>query len=519
MRQKNKGQGKILAVVILFSIIILAVFNWKLFFTPLTKWRAGEVEFTSFVEEVQTNYTSNDFSAKNQFLNLNGLFARLSGRRVLNNVIRLNNGMLGRTLSTDNSALSEYLVNFSARLDVEVGIPFLYVQAPCKENCDQLLPSGITYNVQEATDQLLSTLEAGGVDFIDMRPLVSDTVEKVNQYFYRTDHHWNSDAGFVAFQTIVAQLAEQFPDANIDLSYTDPDLWERHELEHWFMGSLGKRVGQYFGGTDSLIWYTPLFETEQSCAIPKHKQLFTGDYETANIRSKYIEEKDYFGYDAYCVNIGGDYPLDQHRNAQAPSDLKVLMIKDSFTKTVEGFMSAMFKEVDVVDPRHWTDELTVAEYIQWTQPDIVIMLTNPSSWTNKYYRQLGEFSAAEVECLLVEERSIEVSAKDDTNNYVGIDLKGNTIYQVTFHHVEVIEGDPDGFSLGVYNATSKSMLANAVFDRTYYESTGRYVWTFKTPDTSDSLKLLFYAGLHGKTNGIGAIYQNVVLSEMQVAVT
>ena len=44
------------------------------------------------------------------------------------------------------------------------------------------------------TDHLLSCLNAAGVNALDMRPQLSQTSEMIQQYFYKTDHHWNPEA-------------------------------------------------------------------------------------------------------------------------------------------------------------------------------------------------------------------------------------------------------------------------------------------------------------------------------------
>ena len=97
------------------------------------------------------------------------------------------------------------------------------------------------------------------------------------------------------------------------------------------MGSLGKRVGTYFAGADDFTYYTPNFETKISRFVSNHKTFYKGDFTTANLDLKYLDGKDYFGHNVYCLYIGGDYPLVKHRNIDAPSKTKILLIKDSFS--------------------------------------------------------------------------------------------------------------------------------------------------------------------------------------------
>lgn len=516
MNPKTKHRGKLLTVFVLLCLSVLSVLNLKLIKAPLTNLVKGEIGFTGFVEQVQKKYTSDRFVTKSYFVDLNGLFAKLTGRRLLNDVVRCENGQLARTAEKlDMTELSENLSEFSEYLSSCEDIPFLYVQIPCKENADGLLPQGAITYAQENTDELLADLEAKDVKILDLRSKLTQTPEQIDQFYYKTDHHWNSDGALVAFHEIVSVLSEIAPDANIDLEYTLPQQWERHIKENWYLGSLGKRVGTLFGGTDPLIWYTPQFETEMSCIIPKHKQLFSGDFSKANIRSEYIDKKDYFAYNAYCVYIGGDYPLVQHRNLQAPSKLRLLILKDSFMLPLQSYLSTVFQEIDVIDPRHFTD-CTLVEYVQWSQPDIVIMAINPSQFGSSAYKRFGVEQAYiaqsdEKNYEAVDRCDIEIAASDSNHNYKRIQLESSSTYKVRFDEISILTGKPDGVSVMLYDATTKKLLSSTLFDLAYCNSVGEYVWTFKTPQTEDDLQLLFYAGIHGSTAGNSVIYHNVLL--------
>ena len=511
---KHRGR-KLLAVAVLALLALLSAANLEIVKTPLSKLIRRNISFEGFVEEVQNGYISDSFAGKNTFVNLNGLFARLTGRRTLNNVVKLNNGMLGSPSERlDMTAQANGVAEFSDYLK-EQDIPFFYVLRPSKESLDgQDFPVGIASYGTGNTDDLLSRLTAAGVETLDLRPLLSQTPEMLEQYFYKTDHHWNGDGAFLAFQEILSCLHEAFPDGNIDPTYAQAGQWERHSIDDWFLGSRGKRVGIFFGGTDPLIWYTPRFETEMSCAVPIHGRLYQGDFTQANIRTQYIEEKDYFGYNAYEVYIGGEYPLVQHRNLNAPSSLKVLMIKDSFTLPLQAFFSTVFQEIDVIDPRYFT-ECTVAEYVEMTQPDMVILTLNEGG---EAYR---DFGVAEAMALRMEEgayesvlqQNVEIEANDSNYNYAAYPLEAGTFYRVSFEGVDIPEGQAGGVGLRLYDNTTGAVLNSAIFDLAYCEATDGFVWYLRTPDTQDELQLLFYAGLCGSTAGNSVIYRDVTVEK------
>ncbi|MCH5261126.1 MAG: hypothetical protein J1F18_15370, partial [Lachnospiraceae bacterium] len=457
--------------------------------------------------------------SKNNFVNLNGLFARLTGRRLLNGTVKLNNGMLGFKIGdADMTTTANEISVFSDYLS-EQNIPFLYIQMPGKESLDgQSFPVGVASSGNKNADNLLSLLSAEGVKTLDLRPLISQTQEMLEQHFYKTDHHWNSDGAFVGFQEVLCYLHKLFPASNIDLTYAQKDQWERHIINDWYLGSQGRRTGIFFGGIDPLIWHTPKFETEISCSIPARGEFYRGNFAEANIRTKYIEEKDYFVLDSYNVYIGADYPLVQHRNLNAPSSLKLLMLKDSFTRPLQSFLSTVFQEIDVIDPRSFS-QCTIAEYVQRTAPDVVILSINPSHINTEAYRNFGIDKAISInlekspyELVIQENSKIEMS--DDNYNHAAYPIEGNAVYRVSFDGVDILEGQADGVGLQLYDKTTKTVLENTIFDLTYCEATDGFSWIVRTPDTQDEFQLLLYAGIYRSTAGNSVVYRDVTIEKL-----
>lgn len=519
----HREKRNILAAAVLALLVGLSAANCKVPAEPLRQIPQGEFTFEEFVEQVQKGYTANQFIPKNAFINLNGLFARLTGRRVLNNVIKCENGMLTQAMGKEDvSDLAQNIVDFAAYLDECENIPFIYVQMPYKEDLEEkMLPEGIESFANQNADALLGVLRDHGVHCLDTRPWVCRTQEMVEQYFYRTDHHWTAEGAFAAFQNITSELQKMFPEAGIDLTDTKEELWERHEKENWFLGSRGKRVGQFFAGTDPLIWLTPQFETEMSCSVPSLGDLRKGSFTAVNISSRHIDNCNYWDSNPYCVYIGSDYPLVQHQNPDACSPLKVLIIKDSFTLPLQAYLSTVFQEVDTLDPRYFR-ECSIAEYVKWTQPDIVIYAINPDHFSPESFRKFGvaemrQTLEQEGDYQVVEQQDIELRPRDVRYNYTKVPLEPNSLYRVTFDDVEILAGDTQGVGLRLCNTTTEQDLGNIIFDISYCETRDGFTWTFRTPETGDDLELLFYAGVYGHTAGNSVVYRNVQLEKWVAA--
>ncbi len=388
--KKRKIDGKSVATVcVLLFLGGFFVLNLKLAKEPVKSFAEGKTSFKEFVDAVKDEYTSDEFTGKSEFINLNGLFARTVGQRECNDVVRLNNGMLCTVVKKKSMKKQAGAIAELAEDVKEQDIPFLYVQAPYKEDAeDTLFPTGVTSYANENADELLKLLSEKQVETLDLRPMLSETVEQINRYYFKTDHHWNFEGALVGFGEVAKRIAAMFPEEGLDLTYTEPEQWESHTLEDWFLGSRGKRVGVFFGGVDDITWYTPKFETDLVTNIPKNKKVYEGDFNVANLREKYSTSKDYFGHNSYCLYIGGDYPLVQHKNNKPVSELKLLLIKDSYSLPLQSYLSTVFAEIDVVDPRHFT-ECSIAEYVEQSQPDLVMLMMNPSVFWTSGYKEFG----------------------------------------------------------------------------------------------------------------------------------
>lgn len=366
-------------------LLFTAVRGWSLYADTMGEWYRNrkDMPFAQMTQTVQSNWLE-DYEYKKNFINLNGLYARLIGKKVSNGIVKLNNGMI--TSSEEKRLdMTMHINNITryAKTIEEASIPFLYVQAPDKVDLQgKVLPKGVTYEMNANTDDLLTGLQQNQIKAIDLRTVLSATPELVDRYFYKTDHHWNAQGAFIGYTETMAAIKEILgrEECNIDPVTVQPESWELHEKKQCFLGSRGRRVGKYFAGLDDLTWYTPRFDTHMICSIPSRDVYLEGDFTDTVIRKQYYEEDlDLFDENPYAVYMGKDYPLVLHRNEQAQSRKKVLLIKDSYALPVEAFMSTAFQEMDVVDARYLED-MTIYEYTMECHPDIVVMLLSGNSF-------------------------------------------------------------------------------------------------------------------------------------------
>ena len=143
------------------------------------------------------------------------------------------------------------------------------------------------------------------------------------------------------------------------------------------MGSHGKRVGRYYAGVDDIDLLYPAFETAMSIDVPYKNIYRSGSFYDSVFALSNIKYVDYYGLDAYSVYVGGDYPLVIQKNKDAINDMRVLILKDSFVRPMQGYFSLQFSEISVIDLRTYTYS-SLYQYIDNYDPDLVLVMYNPS---------------------------------------------------------------------------------------------------------------------------------------------
>lgn len=507
-------------ILICSFILFFFLFNVPLFVDSIENSTENDYDFDSFTNEIQTQYTSSFFEREG-FININGLFTRLIGKKSNNNKVdMLKNGMLinSNIVYTDTSNLSKSINKFGEHLSNN-GVEFLYVQLPMKVDKDNsLILTGNVNFANQNSDELLAGLN-DNIKYIDARDYITSTPEDVKQYFYRTDHHWNTYGAFKMYGVILDYLASEFPDKSFDLSYADISNWNSTVYNDWFLGSLGKRVGALYAGVDDLTVLTPKFETNMSMYVTNHKKFTLGSFEDTVINNGFLDKKDYFGENPYCVYVGGDYPLVNHINNNATNDLKVLIIKDSFSLPLQSFLSTSVKELDVIDARYF-NECSIAEYVDVSKPDIVIMAINPSVFRETKYQNFGidkaEYHINQVKKTEVEikKSSFELTATTG-NNYAYTEILGNleynTKYTVNIENITSLVGDSEGVTIALYNKDTQKFVSSYVFNLEFCKENG-FEWSFVTPNIkSGNLQILIYAGLHSKTANNSLKYEDITV--------
>jgi hypothetical protein len=322
---------------------------------------------------------NDDIQFRDKYVNIYGWIQSTMGKRIIADA---GYGQLYKTkynqitFAVSKQDVSEPVESMH-RLNKELnkhGIPLLYVQAPFKLPPDeQQLPDDVKDYANENVDNFLKGLSAEGIDYLDLREDYWSKGLNQNQLFFNTDHHWTINGAFLGYQEIAAKLNQSYG-FDIADQYMDLDSYEQQLYKDFYIGSMGRRVGKAFGGTDDFTLITPKFDTDYTVYELDYgeEKIYKGSFRDAVLTNSYLDEKAPLDTNRYAAYHGDNAEL-RFVNHNVKNG-KVLIIKDSFGLPVYCFLSTGIHEVRALDVRLFKD--SVAEYAEKYDPDVVIILYN-----------------------------------------------------------------------------------------------------------------------------------------------
>ncbi len=320
--------------------------------------------------EFETDIAST-FYGKNGFVNLNGAICKALRQPYMNGVVKLNNGYLMSNMDhTSDEALRKYAdstAGFNEYLKNR-GIALVYACPPyTSSKYDPELPEGIYDYGNDNCDRFIRMLQKTGVDTIDFREeMHNDDIDQYNM-MYKTDLHWNTEAGFYAYGIIEDYIVNK-TGCIVDQRISDIHNYTVTKYARWHLGSWGQRTGLYYAGIDDFDLITPNFDTSIRDVSGN-----VGTMQDIMINMGPLNNKDYTSRYTYDHVLG--LSLGHFENLDCMNDIKILTITDSFSKAVNPYLAMAFAGIEYYYD-HDVSGIT-PEYIENTDPDVVVMLYYP----------------------------------------------------------------------------------------------------------------------------------------------
>ena len=127
---KKRKTARVCTCVLWVLLLVVSLNNLPLAISPFSKFLAGQRTISELSREVHAAYVDS-FSFKTAWIDLNGAYARMTGRRVYHGVSLLKNGMLDRDgiAPIDTDMIAQGLVRFFDAL-AERGILSVLIEMP-----------------------------------------------------------------------------------------------------------------------------------------------------------------------------------------------------------------------------------------------------------------------------------------------------------------------------------------------------------------------------------------------------
>lgn len=357
---------------------------------PIPSWSERVTQKVAAAENaVQTALTD-----QHLLIQLYGGFQSLTDRTVVEDVdsdysvVRLDSGSLAFTTADPSTADAQaaFLKRLQFALD-DRDISLLYLQSPSKvEGGNDALPYGVTDTGNQNADALLACLDEAGIDYLDFRQTLRDAGGDWGDWFYTTDHHWNQEAAFTAFQALCAKLEDYDQTLTIsrgvkrrpiaiDEKWAQRETYDITTLSGRFLGSQGKRVGSLYAGMDDFALWVPNCPTllRYDATTPAAH----GDAEETVLFPVRLEEADPFKGNPYTYYAGGDYGFTRVTNYYNSQGPRVLLVRDSFACAITPYLAYSCSELFILDPRYFQGDFL--QYVDWVDPDVVLVMYAPGT--------------------------------------------------------------------------------------------------------------------------------------------
>lgn len=320
-----------------------------------------------FSGEFQTgfeSYISDHAPGRNFWVGANAYAHLAMGQRVTGHATPENGNTRGIYNCADGYLINEpqdmsglmrnigFIEECSGHLDVPVTV---LIAPSTGYICEDKLPSlHYPYEDDVYFAQIADALDTAR--FVDIREAFKSEYAAGNQLYYRTDHHWTAYGAYTAYRALAAELG-----------YTPLDESD-YEIASYdgFCGTTYSSSGYWLTEPDTIeVW--------------DNKANDGGISVTITDGGKVTEQEDMFYYshldedDKYPVYLDGNHPYTVIKNANASSDEKLLIVKDSFAHSLTPFLADHYSEIIMLDMRYYAEK-TVPELVAEQGMDRVLFV-------------------------------------------------------------------------------------------------------------------------------------------------
>ena len=369
----NHKTAKIFGFV--FPAILIAVMFFNIFL-PDKKFSAEENRllqtmpklsissiFSGRFETKAESYAADQFMLRNMFIKIKSSFDISLGSTESNNVFMCKDNYLMENISKADAKKMENNYNSLAQLKQlypNINMDFMLVPNAANIMSDKLPLFAVTEDQNKQMDDFFKKIQSIGINPVDVRDTFKNNKEKIELY-YHTDHHWTTDGAYLAYQDFAKKNK-----LNSNIKY------DALAVKNDFRGTLASKSGFTNGLNDMIKIYLPKEGQNYKNSVIFYsdtKEKTTEFYKLNNLKKK----------DTYTVFGGSNHPIYSIKTPVS-SQRKLLLIKDSYANSFIPFLSQDYREIIVIDPRYFYDD--ISEIIKANGITDVLFLYNANTFFN-----------------------------------------------------------------------------------------------------------------------------------------
>lgn len=282
-------------------------------------------------------YVSDQFPMRTGWIQLKEIADRFLGKTESNNIFLSDDGYLMEDFMEADSEHYALQINCLKKFaEKEKQLKQYMLAVPTAVNIyHELLPAFAQTGDQNSfLDRLKEDVEKIGITFVDVRNTFCGAEN--TQLYYKTDHHWTTDAAYLAWKQF-AQTAEL---KESDVGY------QRLLVTDSFSGTMSASSGFRMWEKEGIYIYLPENSSvEYSVEYVSEARKSASFYEADQLKVR----------DKYAVFLGGNHPL-VRISTTAKTGKVMLIFKDSYANCFVPFMIENYDKILMVDPRYYYDD-------------------------------------------------------------------------------------------------------------------------------------------------------------------
>lgn len=290
---------------------------------------------------------------------------------------------LVRTLKEEEVLNKSNKINQLNQVFLDKDIHYIFVNMPNKVKDIEKFKNIDFGNAQ--ADLLFQKLDKQ-VHSIDLRKY--NQISNLQENFYRTDHHMNMETVFEIYKILVNEMQAKY-DMKISSKYVDINNYRKVIIPNSFFGSKGVNVGENHLEKEDFVLLLPKYDTsfEYKQYSSKGKKLVhnKGKFEEALIDTEILYDDTYIN--KYNAFIYGDKVKAESIiiNNNAENNKKLLVISNSYARSLVPYISQCFYETRFIDPQKERFKGDVLEYVEKYEPDMIITLYHSNDFSGLSY--------------------------------------------------------------------------------------------------------------------------------------